>query len=336
MKRRILTYGMFLLVGIMLITCSAHARPEITGMLGHNEPEGSVPYFDMQLFLDLVELRSEGRIKFEQYPGGVLGGAAAQVDMVRAGAIQMQAQVSAIIDVVEEESYWDLPYFFDSRDQVSRIIMSPLREEIEENYRAYGLELLGYFDLGFRHHINNVRPVYLPEDLQGVTWRGAVGGTKGAVWRNYDISPAAVSYMELYEALDHGIVDGFSIPVANIYSGRFYEVQDYLSLTGILYNPIILVANADWFAGLPEWAQQIVKECAYEAAAASRYRGEMHEKELLAAMEDKIAINSISAEERQVWFDQARPVYDSFAQDRLGEDFFRRLYKVVKGEEWDD
>ena len=55
------------------------------------------------------------------------------------------------------------------------------------------------------------------------------------------------------------IVDGQENPLANFWEVKMYEVQKYTSLTGHIYDTMSLMANLEWFNGLPQEYQTIIE-----------------------------------------------------------------------------
>jgi len=56
-----------------------------------------------------------------------------------------------------------------------------------------------------------------------------------------------MNFNELYLALKQGVVDGQENPLPTIKSGKFYEVQKYLVLSGHIMTPRLVVVNdAAW------------------------------------------------------------------------------------------
>jgi TRAP-type C4-dicarboxylate transport system substrate-binding protein len=77
-------------------------------------------------------------------------------------------------------------------------------------------------------------------------------------------------YPELYNALESKAVDAQETPVGLIEASKFYEVQKYLTLTGHIYTPYILLASKKWFSSLSEADKKLVREAAQESAVYQR------------------------------------------------------------------
>jgi tripartite ATP-independent transporter DctP family solute receptor len=324
--------SLMIVLATLFYPYSSFAAPEITVRVGHAGSPGSKDDHDVHLFAQLVKTKSGGRIEVKEYPGGLLGSFPAQLDGALAGTHEIVYQVTAILNLIKEERYWDLPFLFKDRDAVTRLESAPLREQIEQIYLNKGLVFLGYFENGFRHVSNNRGPINRPEDCKGLKHRVAEGATKILLWKSFGANPTPIPHSELYQALKQGVVDSQDNPLPNIYGSKWYEVQKYISLIGYVYNPQIMAAGKKFWDRQPAWAQAVLKESARTAALVSRYKGIYEEVEVKALMENKgIKFNTISAEDRKLWVKAAEPVYEAMSQD-IGKDLLQKIRSVV-GEE---
>src|SRR5690606_19416994 len=82
----------------------------------------------------------------------------------------------------------------------------------------------------------------------------------------FGASAVPMSFGELYTALQQGVVDGQENPMNLIHSQRFYEVQDYLSLSEHFYYPRQYIAAESWWQTLDEAHQEIIAQAAVEAS----------------------------------------------------------------------
>ena len=67
----------------------------------------------------------------------------------------------------------------------------------------------------------------------------------------WDAKPTPIEFGELYNALQQRVVNGQENPIKTIYLSRYFEVQDYLTLSDHGLLAYAIVANKDWFEALP-------------------------------------------------------------------------------------
>jgi TRAP-type C4-dicarboxylate transport system substrate-binding protein len=76
-----------------------------------------------------------------------------------------------------------------------------------------------------------------------------------------------MTFGELYLALRQNVVDGQENPLPTIDSGKFFEVQKYLVLTGHILTPRLVVINDKFWQGLPAADQKALSDAVAEGIA---------------------------------------------------------------------
>lgn len=266
-------YGMILAVvavSMFLFSGSLFAAP-VEFKFGHSGSEEHQYHVGAVEFKKLVEEKSGGEIKVNIFPQAQLGGERDLAEGVRMGTIEMcSSAASNIGGFIPELQLFGIPFLFKTSEQVYAIVDGEVGDDIAAIMLEKGFLNLSIWEVGFRNMTNNVRPVKVPEDMQGLKVRVQ----ESKIWVEFMKRLGAVAtpipFGELYTALQQKVVDGQENPVATIYSMKYYEVQKYLSLTGHTYEPAMVMANPKWFNGLDPKHQAILKEAAMEAAVNQR------------------------------------------------------------------
>ena len=89
---------------------------------------------------------------------------------------------------------------------------------------------LVFWENGFRHLTNSVKPVTSVQDLQGMNMRTLENPMQIKTWSLLGTNTSPISFTELYSALEQKKVDAQETPLSLMYSSKFYEVQDYLTV----------------------------------------------------------------------------------------------------------
>ncbi len=82
--------------------------------------------------------------------------------------------------------------------------------------------------------------------------------------------PSSISYSELYSALQTHIVEGQENPLAQVSSGKLYEVQKYCAQSNHCWSGYWVVANRRALASLPADLLRLVNESLDAAATKER------------------------------------------------------------------
>jgi tripartite ATP-independent transporter DctP family solute receptor len=291
MKKRSLGFVSFL---VLLLIATIIFHPSFVTIanalelkLGHSGSLEHQYHIGAMQFKKLVEEKSNGEIKVNIFPQGQLGGERDLAEGVRIGTIEIGALAAGNFGgFVPEVQLFGIPFLFDDRDQVYALLDGAVGNDLNQMMSSKGFINLAYWEVGFRHLTNNVRPINTPADVKGLKIRVQ----ESKIWMEFmkalGAIPTPIPFGELYTALQQKVVDGQENPVASIYSMKFYEVQKYLSLTAHTYEPALVLANSKWFNGLSSNQQQIIKEAAAEATVYQRQFLAEKEKEYLNIMKD--------------------------------------------------
>src|SRR5260370_13529334 len=93
--------------------------------------------------------------------------------LVEHGLLTLGYQSSSYLtDRVPELGIVDLPFLFETNSEARGAMDGPLGEILARHIEAkVNYRILGYFENGFRHVSNRLRPVHTPADLSGIRIR---------------------------------------------------------------------------------------------------------------------------------------------------------------------
>jgi len=270
-------------------------------------------------------------VEIELFHSGQLGDEIVHMEQVRTGQIDVYPLGSDAIVLDDKWAIFDTPFLFTNREQVAAVLDGPIGEELRQSMRENaGIEVLSFGEIGFRQITNNVRPIVVPEDLEGIKLRVPGSETRILAFETLGAVPITMNFGELYLAMQQGVVDGQENPLAAILNSSFYEVQDYCSLSNHVYTPVTFVMNGARYDSLTDEQRQAVDEAAQEAAIANRERGARLDAELVDKIKEvsggSIEFNEIDAEAFQK---ASQPVWDAIAET-AGEDLMARVVETVQ------
>ena len=234
---------------------------------------------------------------------------------------------SYLADRVPELDLADLPYLFDGLDD-ARAAMDGrlgawLSRTIEE--RIPGYRLLGYFENGYRHVSNRLRPVRTPADLKGMRVRLMPGKVHARSFELMGAVPVSLDLKPGLEAVMSGTVDAQENPLANTVDYGAHKVHRYHTLTGHCYLSRGIYMNRAEFERWPRELQDGIQRAAREAVA---------EQRALAVEEEAVARRAIEAAggevlaltraERAAFARLVQPLRDEM-RSRFGEEVFGLL-----------
>jgi tripartite ATP-independent transporter DctP family solute receptor len=306
--RRIGLLSLLIVVGLSLGLAAA----DYTMTIGHGQPETSARHKALLFFEQIVETASNGQIDVEVFPSEQLGTEAELMESVQLGVIQ--ATEGGKFEVATPTYLlYTLPFLFDSPEQALEVMRSDIGDTVNAEAEANGFYVPACgIAGGFRQWTNNVRPIETTQDMVGLKMR-----TPGidSIMRTFDAMGASrqtIPYSDVYMALSTGVCDGQENPYSNIYQMKFYEVQDYLTVSNYQVHPNPFFINLDWYNALPDELQKIVTNA---AKVAMIYNDTIWLGEEMAAY-DVIAanceVNVLSDDARAAFIAEVEPVWDYY------------------------
>ncbi|MDO4548763.1 MAG: TRAP transporter substrate-binding protein [Clostridia bacterium] len=273
-----------ILAAIMVMSLSAFACAETTYRLGHMSPLDNNYNLLAERFKALVEEKSEGRIKIEIYPQAQLG---YDREAMQFGTVDFAVNTTSVIsNFAPLIGTLDLPYLFDDWDHIIRFIESDSAAQLLSEGENVGLSGLALMGRGFRSVTNNVRPITSLDDIRGVKIRVVESTVYLRTFEDFGAIASAMSFGEVFTALQQGAIDGQENPPETIYAERVYEVQEYLSLTQHIAGWAALMASQATMDSMSAEDQALIRECAVEAAAAETQVNREKEADFIALLED--------------------------------------------------
>lgn len=325
------------LLFISLIFLSACGRPDsgttttdggeagedtYTIRLAHLVPEEQSSHVAAVAFKEKLEAESDGRLTVELYPNGQLYGSDREaIEAVQLGNVEMTIPaVAAMASFNEKFQVFDLPFLFNNNEAAYRALDGDLGQELMADLENNGMKGLVFGENGFRHVSNNRGPIESPEDMAGLKMRTLESPLHTDTFNAFGANASPFAFGELYTALQQGTYDAMDCPISLYYTNKFYEVQDYLTLTGHVYAATALLVNDDFYNGLPEDLQELMTEAAEEFREEQRELAQQQDGEFLDQLEaEGMQINDLTDEQRNQFREAAESVYTKY-EDQIGRD----------------
>lgn len=274
-----------------------------------------------------INERSGGRIKATVYPSGQLGTLRTMTEGLQFGTLEMTTQspggLGSFLPIM---GVLEMPFLYKSHQHVYKVVDGPIGQELNQKFLdATGIRIVGYWMNLFRHTTNNVRPIQKPEDFKGLKIRVPETKTVMNTISSLGANAIPMAVGELYTSLSQGSVDGQENPTTIIYASKYYEVQKYLSLTGHIYSPTVVMVSDSFYQSLPEDLRVIIDEEVAAAAVRCRPISERMDLELIDELKNKMEVNEI--DKIDAFREAVQPVYDDMIKD-LGEEaesYFERI-----------
>ncbi len=218
-----------------------------------------------------IEKQSQGRFKIEQFPASALGGEREMVEGAQLGTVDLViTSTGPVGNFVPETLITDIPFLFRDYAHARGVLDGPIGQEILAKFPARGLIALAWAENGFRHLTNKTRAVNAPDDMKGLKVRTMENQVHMTAFRTLGALPTPMAWPEVFTALAQGTVDGQENPIPVIVSAKLNEVQKYLTLTGHVYSPALVIMAPAVYNPLSDADKKMFVEAAKVGGNATR------------------------------------------------------------------
>lgn len=290
---------------------AAPAGESYTINIGHGGAESTAQQVGCLALKDYLE--SHGNFTVNVYGNNSMGNDDELCQMVQGGNLEMCLANSIIVNYVPDAVVYDTFYNFEDIDAVKAKYMEDenFLSIMREKYAEAGFYLGGYSVHGFRVATAN-KALTCPDDLKGLTFRVMQNDLHIEAWQDMGATPTPFSFSELYTALQQGTIDAQENPIELIYSQKFYEQQNTITLTNHLQQCQQWLMNPAFYEALSDENKAIVDagiQAACEAATSYALDNE-------AAWTQEIkdygcSVVELTPEQMQVFKDAVAPEWNS-------------------------
>jgi tripartite ATP-independent transporter DctP family solute receptor len=237
--------------------------------LGVNTPETHPLTVRLTEAARAIGEQSSGRLNVTVFANSQLGGDPEMLSQLRVGGIELLAAPSMTLSIlVPLSGLPSIGFAFQSYDQVWAAMDGDVGDVVRDAIAKAGIvPLRKVWDNGFRQITSSSsRQLNGVEDLRGFKIRVPVTALLTSLFSGLGALPSSISYSELYSALQTHIVEGQENPLAQVSTGKLYEVQKYCALSNHCWSGYWIVGNRQALTSLPPELRGIV-ERSFDAAA---------------------------------------------------------------------
>lgn len=222
-------------------------------------------------FEEVVLAETGDDFTFRHFPSSGLGGEREVIEGLQIGTIEATIVSSGTLaNFVPDTGVFDIPFLFRDLGHARRTLDGPIGQNILAKFDAVGLKALAWGEQGFRHITNNRNQIETPEDVQGLKLRTMENPVHLSAFNAMGAAPTPMAWPEVISSLQQGVIDGQENPLSVIVSVKLDEVQEYLTLSGHVYSPAMLLVSKPFWDGLSDDQKAAMEKAASEAVTAMR------------------------------------------------------------------
>ncbi len=257
-----------------------------------------------------------GTMCMEVFPNSTLYNDNKVLEAMLQGDVQLAApSLSKFEKFTKQFRLFDLPFMFKDVNAVDAFQASDNGQAMLDSMQRRGLQGLGYWHNGMKQMSANV-PLNAPSDANGLKFRVQSSDVLVAQMEAMGGSPQKMAFSEVYGALQQGVVDGQENTWSNIYGKKFFEVQDGVTETNHGILDYLVVASVDWLDSLPDDVRtQFLTIFAEVTETRNSESSAVNAAARQSILDAGSTILTLDADQRQVWVDTMKPVWDKFSDD---------------------
>ncbi|MBD5558470.1 MAG: TRAP transporter substrate-binding protein [Desulfovibrio sp.] len=307
-------------MGLAGTASTARADKPITLRIGHPMAPGNNVTVGYEKFKDLVEKKSDGKIKIQIFGNAQIGSDRVTTEAAQAGTLDMSSSSTPnLASFSPAYMAIDLPYVTDPKNQeklYKALDEGELGKALRQVANDIGLETIMFSEYGYRNFTSAKQPLKEIKDLQNMKIRTTDSPVEVAVATELGMNPAPVAWGETYTALQQGTVDGEGNTFSLLNDAKHSEVLKHAMDSQHNYSMHILLMNKKKWDSLTPEQQKIIREAAQEATEWQRKESVALEEKAWQAFRDKgIDITILTPEQRAELKAKTMPVREKFAKE---------------------
>ena len=272
------------------------------------------------MLAERVNKEMDGKACMQVFPNSQLFDDDKVMEALLLGDVQLAApSLSKFEAYTLKYRLFDLPFLFNDLTSVDRFAASEPGKNLLNAMTDVGFIGLGYWSSGMKQFSAN-KPLLVPSDAKGLKFRIQTSDVAEAMIAAMGANAQKLAFKEVYGALQTGVVDGQENTWSNIYTQKFFEVQDGITETNHQVLAYLLVTSDEWLGGLDDDVREqflkIVDEVTIEANAQVAAKEAANRQKILDAGS---TIRVLTPEQRKAWVDAMKPVWSEFRDD-IGSD----------------
>jgi len=211
---------------------------------------------------------------------------------------------------------YDLPFLFDDIAAVDRFQMSHRAKGCSSPWESKNITGLAYWHNGMKQLSAN-KPLRVPGDARGLKFRVQASAVLEEQFKALRSNPRKMSFAEVYQGLQTGVVNGAENPYSNIYSQKMHEVQKYITESNHGVLDYMLITNTKFWNGLPpdirSELDKIIVQVTAQVNKDAEQLNQDAKQSIIAAKTTEII--TLTPEQREQWRVAMKPVWKKFEAD---------------------
>lgn len=233
---------------------------------------------------------------------------------------------SYLADRVPEIALFDLPFLIRDRAQAYAMLDGPLGQLIVDKMsEAADFRIVAWWDNGFRHFSNGVRPIRTPADCEGLKIRTLFSAVQQECFAAMGFDPVPLDVAELPAACARGLVDAQENPLTNTFNFGIDAYHRWITMSGHFFGPCVVLAHKKTWDSWPDEVRESVQDALALATPAQRGFAAGEDAEFMSNIDpSRNELIELSTDERAAFEAAVQPVVEK-SMERFRDELFEYL-----------
>ncbi|TCT18272.1 C4-dicarboxylate-binding protein DctP [Melghiribacillus thermohalophilus] len=280
-------------------------------VVAETSPKGAT----VRKFAELVYEKTEGKVKVDVFPNGVLYNDNNEWEAIQSGSVEMIAPASSkLAPYYPRFQVLDLPFIFPNDQAVREAYEGKIGQQLMGDMKHDNAKPLTFWYNGFKQITYRKHPILNPEDFERTHFRTMPSEVIKEQFQMMGASTSVIPFNKIYRNLEVQFVDGQENTISNIYTKKFYKHQPYVTFSQHGYLGYVVLINRDFWEALPEDLQMKIREALAEATDWNRRHAiEINDRHTRALKRTgQTEVHFLTPEQREEWEKQLEPIYAKF------------------------
>ena len=203
--------------------------------------------------------------------------------------------------------------------------MGALADKIAEQSRT---RPLAWLMSGYRVLTNSRHPIKKLEDMRGLKWRVPPVELQLNTFRAWGVEPHPLAWIETFNGLQQGVIDGQENPNDLNRDTKFWEVQKYITNVHYMIWVAPILVSERWYRKLDPDTKKLFDRAAQEAALWMWDWAETQDKKALQeCLDHGMTVNDL--EDEAVWMEKARAIWPKYYNVIGGKEVLDKALAVM-------
>lgn len=321
-KTKRYSFALLLLLIVLVVfflTKSEEKVPEYVFSYAENQDEDYPTTLGGQYFADLVEEKTNGRIKILIQHSGVRGNESQVISQLKYGGVDFaRISISELTNEIKALNVLQLPYLYENSEHMWKVLDGKIGDYFLDVVSEYEMIGLSWYDAGARNFYTKDRPIQRLEDFEGLKIRVQESDMIASMVEYLGGEPVKKPYSEVYSLLEKSEVDGAENNWPSYESMQHYEVAGYYTLDEHIRIPELQICSKHTWNKLSSEDQEIILECAKESSFYQRKlwkEQETKSRELAVSAGAKVL--HLSTAEKKKFRKAVEPLFERYCGEHM-------------------